>query len=559
MDANLPPYSPGYGLATEDSHVDTSAGSMHASLTNSCWSSSQVSSIHQNPLFSLQNRVSDLDYPSPASSVPSPPYQPQSHQHAAVNNSAITSDKAITSSFPQVEPVIGPDRVMTRRQRAAHDQSILGRRLSVPSNFTRDLQGPLSHHRSDHYFSSTAGSRPQTPETAKAHIHRNRLSLSIDNALLSNHSPSYKPMTPTSLSSPYSPFPYYSAPLRSEPGAQPTMEPRTESPSNSITSSVSLTGTPYEGGPIRTSATSHAGVPARVKHKKQRLCNKERKDICEYAEKNPNARQEDMAVLWKVERSTVSKILKHKEKWLRLPQDSYNTTISKHRNSKFPEIEADLEPWLNECHNQQIAITDALIRNKAKEVAQKRNISDDKFKASSGWIENFKLRQGIKNGKLTGDGKDAHIRHIYATINQHNIAEDASPSLRGPTLQTTDSRLSNGSMAYQHPSWPSYPQTTRMFPLLDAPSILSSSSPSEQHIRTDGSFPTQMLTDQQATSDYNSVPTLEQALEALRAVRLFLDTYHRREYLINEKDNDVLVKTAQRFTAELAGTIIDKV
>ena len=35
-------------------------------------------------------------------------------------------------------------------------------------------------------------------------------------------------------------------------------------------------------------------------------------------------------MLWQVERSTVSKILKNRDKWLRLPQDDYNY-IAKHR------------------------------------------------------------------------------------------------------------------------------------------------------------------------------------------------------------------------------------
>jgi len=178
-------------------------------------------------------------------------------------------------------------------------------------------------------------SRPHTPvniEATKAQVQRDRLSLSIaDSALMQNHSPGYKPMTPTSLPSPYSPYPYYTSQPRPDAGAQPVAEPRQGSPSNSITSSVSIAGAPFEGGPIRTSTSIQHQTPTpRVKHKKQRLCNAQRKDICLYAEQNPNARQEDMAMLWQVERSTVSKILKNRDKWLRLPQDDYNY-IAKHR------------------------------------------------------------------------------------------------------------------------------------------------------------------------------------------------------------------------------------
>lgn len=43
-------------------------------------------------------------------------------------------------------------------------------------------------------------------------------------------------------------------------------------------------------------------------------------------------------------------------------------------------------------------ITDKSIKEKAREVALALNISDEKFRASAGWIENFKHRHGIRKG-----------------------------------------------------------------------------------------------------------------------------------------------------------------
>ncbi|KAF8631807.1 hypothetical protein AX17_005022 [Amanita inopinata Kibby_2008] len=559
---NLPQYSQsGYGLTEEDAHIGTGAHSVHASLSGSCWSSSQVSSVYQNPIFPVQSRVSDLDYPSPAPSAPSPPYQRQSQQHPAVNSSAITVDKAIHTPFLQVESVIGPDRILTRRQRAALEQTPLGRRLSVPSSYSRtERQDPVSRHRSALYFTpSSMSSRPQTPvnvESTKMPSQRDRLSLNItdSNALLQNHSPGYKPMTPTSLSSPYSPYPYYTNHSRSEPSVQPAIDPRPESPSNSITSSMSLSGAAYETVSPRNHVGSPAGMHTRVKHKKQRLCNAQRKEICEYAEKHPNARQEDMAILWKVERSTVSKILKNRDKWLRLPDDEYNGIV-KHRYSKFPEIEADLIPWLMECSNKDILITDSLIRAKAKEVAQKHHISEDRFKASSGWIENFKLRQGVKSGKLVGHaGRHLRIRRPDCVVNERDPYPDPSP----PTNET-DQRLTSTSLAFQHASWPSFTQSDRAS-MLDGGSIMQGPSTPQDHITPDEALHPQYQTHQQLTSSYapDSVPTLEESHEILGRLRHFLRTYHRREFLLNSREEDMLSMLAQRFTKELAGTLIDK-
>ena len=54
--------------------------------------------------------------------------------------------------------------------------------------------------------------------------------------------------------------------------------------------------------------------------------------------------------------------------------------------------------WLVECDNKKLQITDAMIRDKGKEIALKWNIGEDKFKASAGWVENFKHRKGIRRG-----------------------------------------------------------------------------------------------------------------------------------------------------------------
>jgi hypothetical protein len=210
-----------------------------------------------------------------------------------------------------------------------------------------------------------------------------------------------------------------------------------------------------------------------------------------------------------------------------------------------------LEPWLEECHSKQTVITDSLIRAKAKEVAQRLHIPEERFKASSGWIENFKLRQGIKSGKLTGDGKDARLRNVYAAINQHGISGDTSSSGRDASFASPDGRINSHTLT----SLPGYPSSDRPYSLLEGASVLHDTS--QQH---DGAFPPRFPTNQHAISDFSAgtIPTIDQAYEGLGRLRHFLDTYHRKDYLVSAKDDEMLSKIAQRFTGELAGTIIDR-
>ncbi|KDQ20826.1 hypothetical protein BOTBODRAFT_169540 [Botryobasidium botryosum FD-172 SS1] len=136
----------------------------------------------------------------------------------------------------------------------------------------------------------------------------------------------------------------------------------------------------------------------KVTKAKTKLSDMDRKFICIYAEKHPKSRQEDIATKFSVERSTVSKILKQRDKWMKVDMFSQEARVIKHRPSKFPEIETRLASWVRDCVRDKIVLTDALIRERARECARSLGIGDDKFKASSGWVENFKHRNSIRRG-----------------------------------------------------------------------------------------------------------------------------------------------------------------
>lgn len=86
------------------------------------------------------------------------------------------------------------------------------------------------------------------------------------------------------------------------------------------------------------------------------------------------------------------------------PPRCVHQLISALSPTKFPAIENLMHDWLDSVSDTNTVLTDALIRAKAREIADKMGYTEDKFKASSGWVENFKARQGIKKGKLTENG-----------------------------------------------------------------------------------------------------------------------------------------------------------
>lgn len=80
------------------------------------------------------NRSAELDYASPHSA-------PSSYIHRP-SETYSTHIQSPSEGFNQLESSIGPDRVLTRRQRASTERSALGRRASMSSAFTRTSSDP---------------------------------------------------------------------------------------------------------------------------------------------------------------------------------------------------------------------------------------------------------------------------------------------------------------------------------------------------------------------------------------------------------------------------------
>lgn len=133
----------------------------------------------------------------------------------------------------------------------------------------------------------------------------------------------------------------------------------------------------------------------RMSKQKKKLRNIDRKMICDYSVANPSVKQDAIANEFGIERSTVSKILKQKDKWLAIDPKSDAARIAKHRAVKFPAVEDRLTSWVAQLQARGEAVRDCLIRNEALRIAAELGLGEDKFKASGGWIEKFRERNAI--------------------------------------------------------------------------------------------------------------------------------------------------------------------
>ena len=175
-----------------------------------------------------------------------------------------------------------------------------------------------------------------------------------------------------------------------------------------------------------------------------KLTDLDRRRICEYRDANPKVKQDDIGEMFAVERSTISKILKNRAKWMAIavpvpeieedanpwPPHIPSTTLfptllaapslpaspSKGRNTRagrFPDLERLLLKWARnqlEVVGPSFIFSDELIQKMGKELSGEFEESLN-FKASAGWVEKFKLRAGIREGKL-GDADNTVERLV---------------------------------------------------------------------------------------------------------------------------------------------------
>lgn len=103
--------------------------------------------------------------------------------------------------------------------------------------------------------------------------------------------------------------------------------------------------------------------------------------------------------------TTISTILKpdNVEKLVKLFAHNKITEDTKHlRLAAYPKIDQALDLWFSETRNQNnITIDGPLLKEKAILFAQKFRIED--FKASSGWLDNWKKRHNIVFKKSVGE------------------------------------------------------------------------------------------------------------------------------------------------------------
>jgi len=149
-----------------------------------------------------------------------------------------------------------------------------------------------------------------------------------------------------------------------------------------------------------------------------RLSEAQKASVCNYHKKNPRIRLEEIGKWAQTEfklqaapdRSTIGRIIKNSTRYDSIqPQNAH---LRKARVITHKALEDAMTTWVLQMEHRKICLADDLIQKKALQLAEMMGIPQDKFRASNGWLHNFKKRHAFKQFRIHGESGDAQITGI---------------------------------------------------------------------------------------------------------------------------------------------------
>ncbi|CAB4459808.1 unnamed protein product [Rhizophagus irregularis] len=144
--------------------------------------------------------------------------------------------------------------------------------------------------------------------------------------------------------------------------------------------------------------------------KRATLTKAQKYQLCLDYQKKPRLTQEQLAIQYGIKQNTVSDILKNKDKWLLLDLDSEESKKQRERPVQFPEVKKTMTLWVTNALEADLVINTDILREKAEFFA--RSFEVNNFKASNGWISNFKKRYNMKEYVKWGEAASAPLETL---------------------------------------------------------------------------------------------------------------------------------------------------
>lgn len=137
-------------------------------------------------------------------------------------------------------------------------------------------------------------------------------------------------------------------------------------------------------------------------------------------------RKKDISAKFGIPASTVSTIIKNRNAVMK----SYGSLDPNRKRLKtccYDTVDEAVLKWIKSVRDQNLPISGPLIKEKALEYA--KHFGNDQFQASSGWLEKFKKRHGIKEKVISGESRSVSeaVCDDWKSNDLKNILKDYQP------------------------------------------------------------------------------------------------------------------------------------
>lgn len=202
---------------------------------------------------------------------------------------------------------------------------------------------------------------------------------------------------------------------------------------------------------------------ARAKRDRQELTIANKAKLIEQVEARGTKKKADIAREWGLRPSTLSTIMKNKEKILtQFKSQRYAVGRRRMRTAAYPDVEEALLTWFRYARAAGIPITGPVLQGMGVTLAQELGHSE--FSCSVGWLDRFKARHGLsfnpKNSQDSGTGgtfnepPDRVPSPTVSTPNESDTDTNASShSWLAPTMPAVATGVTTVPSENSSPSW----------------------------------------------------------------------------------------------------------
>lgn len=135
----------------------------------------------------------------------------------------------------------------------------------------------------------------------------------------------------------------------------------------------------------------------------------------------------EIAKLYNIPKSTLFTIIKNRDAIIKAKESNGPRNRLHNKMAKYPLLEKALIEWVKSMRSNNMPVNGIVLKAKAQAFAKEFNVNNE-FKASDGWLQNFKMRNGLIFKELCGESSSVDFETVtqwrYTTmeklINEYN-------------------------------------------------------------------------------------------------------------------------------------------